>query len=91
MRDKIVWDFAANQLKTTFTDTEVAPNLQKIDNEGLNGLIGDNAIHDKRAHGVWRQGNFFFDIRLTNTNTRLQNHSRVNAILKKNQKTKNKK
>ena len=47
-------------------DAEIEPKLQKIDNEGLNGLAGDNAIPDIRARGVWRQRqNIFFDIRLT--------------------------
>ena len=30
--------------------------LQKMDNQGLNGLTGDDARPDIRASGVWRQG-----------------------------------
>ena len=33
-------------LKITLNDVEVEPKLQKIDNEGLNGLTGDDARPD---------------------------------------------
>ena len=49
-------DFEANLLKTTLSDVEIEPILQKIDNEWLNGLAGNNAGADMRAQGVWRQG-----------------------------------
>ena len=50
-------------------DVEVEPKLQKIDNEELNGLTGDDARRDVRHRGVWRQGqNAFFVICLINTN-----------------------
>ena len=63
--------------------------LQKIDNERLSGLTGDNARPDIRAHEVWRQGqNVFFDIHLTNTNARSQEHFPVTAILKKQKRNK---
>ena len=66
VRHNNVWDFEANLLKTTLNDVEIEPKLQKIDNEGLNGLAGDDAIPDIRARGVWRQRqNILFDIRLT--------------------------
>ena len=55
MRHNNVRDFEVNLVKTTFNDTEIESNLQKIDKEGLNGLFGDNAIPDKRARGVWGQ------------------------------------
>ena len=56
--------------------------LQKVNNEGLNGLTGDDAEPDIRAPGVWRQGQCaFFDISLTNTIARSQKHLPVSAIL----------
>ena len=71
MRHNNVLDFQAHLLKTTLNDVEVELKLQKIDNEGLNGLTGDDARPDIRARGVWKQGkNSFFDILLTNTNAR---------------------
>ena len=70
-------------------DVEVEPKLQKIDNEGLNGLTGDDGRPDIRARGLWRRGqNAFFDIRLTNTNPRSQKHWPVSAILKKHEEEK---
>ena len=79
----------ANLLKTTLNDVEVEPKLQKIENEGLNGLTSDDARPDIRASGVWRQGqNVFFDICLTNTNARSQKHLLVSVILKKHEKEK---
>ena len=75
MRHNNVRDFEANLLKTTLNDVEIEPKLQKIDNEGLNCLTGDDARSDIRARGVWRQGqNVFFDIRLRNSNARSQKH-----------------
>ena len=69
-------------------DVEVKPKPQKIENEGLNGLTGDNARPDIRARGTWRQGqNAFFDIHLTNPNTRSQKYL-PGAILKKHKKEK---
>ena len=71
------------------SDVEVKPKLQKIDNEGLNDLTGGDARPDIRARGVWRQAqNAFFDIRLTNTNARSQEHLPVSVILKKQEKEK---
>ena len=82
-------DFEANLLKTTLSDVEIEPILQKIDNEWLNGLAGNNAGADMRAQGVWRQGqNAFFDNRLTNTNAGSQKHLSVNAVLEKHEKVK---
>ena len=67
--------------------TKMMLKLKKIENEGLNGLTGDDARPDVRARGVWRQGqNVFFDIRLANTNARSQKHLPVSAILKKHEK-----
>ena len=84
-------DFEANLLKTTLNDVEIEPILQKIDNEWLNGLAGNNAGADMRAQGVWRQGqNAFFDNRLTNTNAGSQKHLSVNAVLEKHEKVKKK-
>ena len=69
MRHNNVQNFEANLVKTTLNNFEIESRLQKIDNEELNGLIGDNARPDVRARGVWIQGqNALFDIRLTNTN-----------------------
>ena len=76
-----VRDFKANLLKTTLTNVEIEPKLQKIDNEGLNGLTSDDARPD-----VWRQGqNAFFDIRLTNSNARSLKHLAASPILKKDE------
>ena len=84
MRHNNVRDFEGNLLKTTLNDVEVEPKLQKIENEGLNGLTSDDARPDIRTSGVWRQGqNVFFDICLTNTNARSQKPLPVTAILKK--------
>ena len=47
-----VRDFDANLVKTTLIDIEIETRLQKIDDEGLNGLIGDDARPDVRA--PWR-------------------------------------
>ena len=55
IRHNTVRDFEANLLKATLNDVEIGRKLQKIDNEGLNGLTGDDARPDIRAHGVWRQ------------------------------------
>ena len=72
-------------------NVEVEPKLQKIDNEGLNNLTGDNARPEIIACGVWRQGqNAFFDICLTNTNACSQKHLPVSDILKKHKKEKTK-
>ena len=38
-----VCDFEANIIKTILNDVETAPKLQKVENEGLKSLIGDNA------------------------------------------------
>ena len=71
----------------TLNDVEIEPKLQKIDNEGLNGLTGDDARPDIRARRVWRQvQSAFFDIRSKNANACLQKHLPVNAILKKHKK-----
>ena len=68
---------------------EVEPKFQRINNEGLNSLTGDNTRPDIRTRGAWRQGkNTFFDIRLTNTNARSQKHVPVSVILKKHKKEK---
>ena len=75
MRDNNVQDFEVNLLKTTLNDVEVERKLQKIDNEELNGLTGDDARPDIRTRSVWRQGqNVFFDIQLTNVTGRSQKH-----------------
>ena len=82
--------FQANLLKTILNDVEVEPKLQKIGNEELNGLTGDDARPDIRARGVWWQGqNAFFDIRLINTNACSQKHLPVITILEKHEKEKN--
>ena len=46
MRHNSVQDFEANLLKTTLNDVEVEPKLQRIDNEGLNSLTGNDARPD---------------------------------------------
>ena len=43
MRHNNVRDFETNLLKITLNDVEIEPKLQKIDNEELNGLAGDDA------------------------------------------------
>ena len=70
-------------------DVEVEPKLQKIDNEELNGLTGDDARRDVRHRGVWRQGqNPFFVICLINANARSQKYLPASTILKKTRKRK---
>ena len=54
MRHNNVRDFEANLLKTTLNDVEVKPKLQKIENEELNGLTGEDVRPEIRDHGVWR-------------------------------------
>ena len=54
MRHNNVQDFEANLLKTTLNDVEVKPKLQKIENEELNGLTGEDVRPEIRDHGVWR-------------------------------------
>ena len=49
-----VWDFEANILKTILNNAETAPKLQKIENEGLKGLIGDDGRCDIRVNTEWR-------------------------------------
>ena len=89
MRHNNVRDFEANLLKTALNDVEIEPKQQKIDNEGLNSLTGDDARPDIRAHGVWTQGqNAFIDIRLANANARSQKDLPVSTILKKHKKEK---
>ena len=43
MRHNNVRDFETNLLKITLNDVEIEPKLQKIDNEELNILTGDDA------------------------------------------------
>ena len=71
-------------------DVEVEPKLQnKVDNEELNALTGDDARPNIKACWVWRQGqNAFFDIRLTNTNACSKKNLPVSTILKKHEKEK---
>ena len=89
MRHNNVRDFEANLLRTILNDVETEPSLQKIENEEVNGLTGDDAKPDIRARGVWRKGqNAFFDIRLTNANSNSQKHLSVNTILKKHEQEK---
>ena len=89
MRHSNIRDFEANQIKTIQNNIEIKPSLQKIENERINGLRGDQARPDIRARGVWRQGqNAFFDIRLTNINANSQKNLTVEAILKKREKEK---
>ena len=65
---------------------EVEPKLQKIDNEGLNGLTGDDARPDIRPGEVWRQGqNAFFANHLKNTMLDHKKHLLVIATLKKHE------
>ena len=89
MRHNIVRDFRATLLKKTINDFEIKPKLQKIDNQRLKRLTGDNARLDIRAHGVGRQiQNPTSDICLTNTYAHSQKYLPVNAILKKHEKEK---
>ena len=55
-RHNNVRDFEANLLKTTINDVKIEPKLQKVDNEGLNDLTGDDARPDTRGRGRWGQG-----------------------------------
>ena len=49
-----VCDFEANIIKTILNDVETAPNLRKVENEGLKSLIGDDARCDLRVSTEWR-------------------------------------
>ena len=61
MRHNNVRDFEANLLRTIVNDVETESSLQKIENEEVNGLTGDDAKPDIRARGVLRKGqNAFF-------------------------------
>ena len=63
MRHNNVRDFEANLLKTVVNDVETEPPLQKLENEEINALNGDDAKPDIRARAVWRKSqNAFFDI-----------------------------
>ena len=54
---------------------ETEPQLQPLNGEQINGLIGDNAKPDIRAGAIWCDGqNGFFDVRITNTNCNSQKH-----------------
>ena len=76
MRHNNVRGFEVNLLKTTLNNVEIEPKLQKIDNEGLNGLAGDDARPDMRARGVWKHIQM---LSLTYKYVRSQKHLPVSA------------
>ena len=70
-------------LKKVFSDVEIEPQLQNVHGEQIEGLVGDESRPDIRARGFWRNGqNAYFDVRVTNTNSR----SQVNTAVEKGRK-----
>ena len=64
-------------------------SCKKVNGEQIGGLIGDEARPDIRARGVWRNGqNAYFDVRVTNTNSRSQLHMETEKIMKKHEQEK---
>ena len=62
--------------------------LQPLNGEKINGLIGDNAKPDIRTRGILRDGqNRIFEVRITNTNCNSQKHLSVETILRKKTRT----
>ena len=75
-------DYETNLLAKIHTDVETEPRIQPIEGEIVNGILGDNAIPDVRARGVWRDcQNAFFDVRITNTNSAAQLNLKTEKVL----------
>ena len=52
-------------------------------------VFGDESRPDRRGRRVWRNGqNAYFDVRVTNTNSRSQANTAVKNILKKHENEK---
>ena len=80
--DNIV-KFEANLLNVVCNDVQVEPELQSINDETIEGLTGDNARPDIRARSFWRHGqNAYFDVRITNVNSKSQTNIEPKKILK---------
>ena len=78
IRHDNVRDFEANLLKKVCNDVEIEPALQPIDN--------DEARLDIRARDFWRPGqSAYFDVRLTNTNSKPQVNITNDKIYKKHE------
>ena len=68
-------------------DVEFEWKLQKIDNEGLSSLTGDNVRPDTVDVEMWRQGqDTFLDKTLTNTSALSQKHLPENCYSEKKKK-----
>ena len=75
-------------MEKVYSDVEIEPRLQPVKVEQIEGLIGNEARPDIRARVVlWKGQNAYFDIRVTNTNCRLQANM-VENIMKKHQNEK---
>ena len=69
-------------LRKVVSDVETEPQMQELDGEILDCLTVDNAKSDKRARGVWRDGqNAYFDVRVTDTNSASQYDMTTDNIL----------
>ena len=89
IRHNNIRDFEANLLKKVCSDVEIEPQLQNVHGEQIEGLVGDESRPDIRARGFWRNGqNAYFDVRVTNTNSRSQVNTPVENILKKHENEK---
>ena len=90
-RHNEIRDFEAELLKKVCTDVEVEPPLQPLTGEQLSAgsIKGDEARLDVRARGFWRRGqNAFFDVRITNTNSKSVANVSPDVILKRHEKNK---
>ena len=84
IRHNNVRDFEANLLKIVCNDVEVEPKLQPVQN--------DEARLDIRARGFWRPGqSAYFDVRLTNVNSKSQIKTPINNIYKNHENEKKRK
>ena len=89
IRHNSIRDFEADLLSEAHRDIETEPALQPVEGELIDGLAGENARPDIRARGVWRPGqNAFFDVRVTNTNSKYQVETSTMKCLEKHEKEK---
>ena len=76
MRHDNIRNFEANLLRRVCNDVEVEPRLQPVEN--------DEARLNIRARGFWRPGqSAFFDVRVTNTNSKSQELIPMQTIYKR--------
>ena len=74
------------------TDVETEPHLQIVDNKlpyKKSANTDDDARLDIRARGFWRPGqNAFFDVRVTNADSKSQRNSKLETVLRKHEEEK---